>query len=108
MTRRRHLQASLVYVIVDVAQRRGQTTLRLPGYGHAPMVYADLPPDDRGRLWIEPLHVWLGVQNQHVVCYGTTGVSIGDHPDLQAAPATAEQRIAALETKLWRLRGELP
>ncbi|MGB9753395.1 hypothetical protein [Roseiflexus castenholzii] len=30
------------------------------------------------------------------------------HPDLQAAPATAEQRIAALETELRRLRGEIP
>jgi hypothetical protein len=95
-------------IIVDVVQRRGQTTLRLLGYRRTPMVYAVLPPDDQGRLWIEPLRDWLGVQDQHVVCYDATGAPISDYPDLQAALATAEQRIAAIETELRRLRGELP
>ncbi|MCS6938071.1 MAG: Uma2 family endonuclease [Roseiflexus sp.] len=94
------------YIIVDVAQRRGQETLRLLGYRRTPTVYAVLPPDDQGRLWIEPLRIWLGVQDQQVVCYDAAGNPIGDYPDLQAALATAEQRIAALEAELRRLRGD--
>jgi hypothetical protein len=65
-----------------------------------------LSPDAHGRLWIEPLQIWLGVQEQAVMCYDASGKPIGDYPDLRAALMTAEQRIAALEAELRRLRGE--
>ncbi|MCS6839648.1 MAG: Uma2 family endonuclease, partial [Roseiflexaceae bacterium] len=83
------------------------------GYRRTPTVYAVLPPDEQGRLWIEPLRIWLGVQDQQVVCYDAAGNPIGDYPDLQAAlnaemaaRIAAEQRIAALEAELRRLRGD--
>lgn len=101
------------YIIVDVVQRRGQTTLRLFGYRRTPTVYAVLSPDDQGRLWIEPLRMWLGVRDQQAVCYDAAGNPIGDYPDLQAAlnaeiaaRIAAEQRIAALEAELQRLQGD--
>ncbi len=94
------------YVIVDVVQRRGQVAPRLLGYRRTPTVYGVLSPDAQGRLWIEPLQIWLGVQEQAVICHDASGKPIGDYPDLQAALMTAEQRIAALEAELRRLRGE--
>jgi len=101
------------YVIVDVVQRRGQVAPRLLGYRRTPTVYGVLSPDAQGRLWIEPLQIWLGVQEQAVMCYDASGKPIGDYPDLRAAlnaeiaaRIAAEQRIAALEAELRRLRGE--
>jgi Uma2 family endonuclease len=101
------------YVIVDVVQRRGQVAPRLLGYRRTPTVYAVLSPDAQGRLWIEPLQIWLGAQEQAVVCYDASGKPISDYPDLQAAlnaetaaRIAAEQRIAALEAELRRLQGE--
>ena len=101
------------YVIVDIVQRRGQSVPRLLGYHQTPSVYAVLAPDERGWLWLEPLNIWLGVQDQDVVCYDETGAPIGDYTDLKtalvaetAARVTAETRLQELEAEMRRLRGE--
>ena len=85
---------------------------RLLGYRQTPSVYAVVAPDDRGRLWLEPLQVWLGVHEQRIICYDATDAPIGDYADLRtaldteaAARATAEQRVRELEAELRRLRG---
>lgn len=109
-----------LYVIVDLVHRKGQIVPRLLGYRQTPMVYEVLPPDDRGRLWLDPLNVWLAVEEQHIVCYDAAGRPLGDYLELQAAlaaeiearaadvaaRAAAEQRIRELEAELLRLRGE--
>lgn len=101
------------YVIVDIVQRRGQIALRLLGYRQTPTVYAVLAPDERGWLWIEPLKVWLGVQDQDIVCYDETATPIGDYTDLKAAlmvesaaRLATETRLQELEAELRRLRGD--
>ena len=102
-----------LYVIVDLVRRKGQIMPRLLGYRQTPGVYAVLPPDDRGRLWLEPLKVWLGVQEQSILCYDEAGTPIGDYVDVKsalvaeaAARAAVEQRVQELEAELRRLRGE--
>jgi Uma2 family endonuclease len=109
-----------LYVIVDLVRRAGQIMPRLIGYRQTPTIYEVLPPDERGRLWLEPLNIWLGLLDQQVVCYDEAGNPLGDYLDLQAAlaaemearaaeaeaRAAAEQRIQELEAELRRLRGE--
>jgi colicin import membrane protein len=109
-----------LYVIVDLVQRKGQITPRLLGFRQTPSVYKVLPPDESGRLPIEPLNIWLGVQEQQVICYDASGQPIGDYPELQAAldaeqaarmaeaeaRAAAEQRIQELEAEIRQLRGQ--
>ena len=115
-----------LYVIVDLVRRQGQIVPRLLGYRQTDTVYGVLPPDARGRLWLDPLRVWLGVREQDVVCYDEDGAPIGDYLDVRSAlaaekaalaaekaalaaeaeaRAAAEQRIQELEAELRRLRG---
>lgn len=94
-----------LYIIVDLVRRRDQIVPRLLGYQRTPALYAVLPPDERGWLWLEPLKVWLGLEGSHVVCYDESGVAIGDYAELQVALDAAEQRVQELEAELRRLRG---
>jgi Uma2 family endonuclease len=101
-----------LYVIVDHEAERGPR--RLIGYRHMPEGYAEFPPDERGRLWLEPVRLWLGVRDDHVVCCDETGRELGDYTqisrELTAAQARAEaeaQARAAVETRLREVEAEL-
>jgi Uma2 family endonuclease len=50
-----------LYVIVLTDEAKDERRLRLIGYRHAPGGYEPLEPDTRGRLWLEPIGLWLGV-----------------------------------------------
>lgn len=107
------------YVIVD-REPEGHA-VQLIGYQHTPRRYAKMPCDDQGRLWLEPLGLWLGAKGDRVVCYdGETEEELGDYVTLsqaleaertraEAAKAraeAAEARHRELEAELRRLRGE--
>ncbi len=101
------------YIIVDLVRRRGQVFPLLLGYRQTIDTYTLLSPDATGRIWIEPLKIWLGLDGQHVIAYDEAGVAIEDYVELAAsrstqaaARAAAELRIAELEVELRRLRGE--
>lgn len=64
-----------LYIIVDLVRRRDQVVPRLLGYRRTPDLYAVLPPDERGRLWLEPLRVWLGLEGSQVVCFDASGAA---------------------------------
>jgi colicin import membrane protein len=101
-----------LYVIVDRQQEEGP--VKLTGYRYAPQEYEEMPTDAQGRLWLEPLRVWLGARGNRVVCYdGVTGQELGDYTRvsqeaerLSQGLATAEERIRELEAEIRRLRGE--
>jgi hypothetical protein len=102
-----------LYIIVDIVQRRDQVVLRLLGYRQTPSVYAVLSPDECGWLWLEPLKIWLGIEDQVVVCYDESGTPIADYTALKtaldaeaAARMAAEARLQELEAELRRLRGD--
>lgn len=95
-----------LYVIVDLVQRKGQLLPRLLGYRQTPTVYATIAPDEQGRLWLEPLNVWLGITGETVRCYDQTGNMIADYNQLLTALDQSEQRVRELEAELRRLRGE--
>jgi Uma2 family endonuclease len=109
-----------LYVIVDTVTRKGQATLRLLGYRHTGTTFEGMPLDAHGRLWLEPLHLWLGIADNEIVCYDETGQPLGDYVELKTAleaerqartaaearAAAAEARLQELEAELRRLRGE--
>lgn len=104
-----------LYIIIDLVQRRGIITPRLLGYRQTPTIYEVLTPDANGRLWIEPLGIWLGLDPQSMlaVCYDSEGTEIKDYVGLQQelraelqARNAAERRIQELEAEIRRLRGE--
>lgn len=109
-----------LYIIVDTVMLRKEPTLRLLGYAQTANGYQVLPPDERGRLWLAPAKLWLGVEQNELVCYNEAGEPLGDYQDLATALAeesaartaaeqradTAEAKLRELEAELRRLRGE--
>lgn len=85
------------YVIVDREDMDGP--VRLIGYRAEADGYVQLPLDERGRLWLEPVGVWLGTQGNRVVCYSETGEEIGDYVQVTKNLAEAEARAAEAEER---------
>jgi Uma2 family endonuclease len=64
------------------------------GYRLGDLGYEKLQPDDRGWLWMEPVNLWITIEDEHVQCYDAAGSPIGDYV---AVTAALEQERAARE-----------
>lgn len=109
-----------LYVIVDTLTYEGEPRLLLLGYRLGPHGYQPLARDDRGRLWLDPVRLWLGIADNEIVCYDEADRPLGDYNALAAAltaeaesrraaerrATEAEERLRELEAELRRLRGE--
>lgn len=82
------------YVIVDAFERRGQPVVRVIGYERSGTTYRTMTPDERGWLWLEPLQVWIGVQENEVYCFDEQGRRMGDYADLVEMVIESEERVA--------------
>jgi hypothetical protein len=78
------------YVIVDRARPEGPP--RILAYRRAPRSYVPLPEDDQGRVWIEPLGLWIGTRDNRVVCYDADNNELGDYAAVALALAAERQR----------------
>lgn len=96
-----------LYIIVDTVQRRGREILRLLGYRQTATAYEVLPPDAQGRLHLAPLNLYLGVENDELVCFDENGRPLGDYVSVEAARRAAEERAAAAEAELQALKAEV-
>jgi Uma2 family endonuclease len=109
-----------IYVIID--KKKEDDQWQLHGYQWTPTRYLEMPKDEHGRLWLEPIGVWLEVDGQKVRCVdGATGEIIGDYAqtrqqlaeqtartrvEKERAEAETEARLAA-EARLKELEAEL-
>jgi Uma2 family endonuclease len=108
------------YVIVDATRRRGKRYLTLIGYQRGARRYRRMKPDAQGRLWLESVRLWLGQENERVVCYDEQGQRVETFTEVQQArqaakelaaqqqerAEAAEERLRQMEAELRRLRGE--
>jgi hypothetical protein len=78
------------YAIVDIRRRkRTGIHLRLLGYRLTEAgVYAPVPLNEQGRLWLEPVGIWLGTREVELLCYDTDGNELYDYPDMAAEHET--------------------
>lgn len=109
-----------LYIMVDTVTRRRQSILRLLGYRQSATAYQPLTPNERGWLWLEPVRLWLGLEENELVCYNEAGQPLSDYASLATAltaaesraqaeaqaRAQAEARLRELEAELRQLRGE--
>jgi Uma2 family endonuclease len=96
-----------LYVIVDREGEEGPP--RLLGYERTPRRYRPMPLEDDGRLWLEPVGLYLGVRDDRVVAYdGETDRELGDYVAVSAALAAEQARAQAAESRAAdeRLRAE--
>ncbi|WP_435018120.1 Uma2 family endonuclease [Tundrisphaera sp. TA3] len=84
-----------VYAIVDLRPTRKRPR-SLHGFRHTPEGYEPIPPDDQGRLWLEPVNLWLAIADDRVICLdGETGAKIGDYLEQVQGRREAEARAEA-------------
>jgi colicin import membrane protein len=110
-----------VYVIVD--EEWEGAPRRVLAYRHTPQGYQEVALDERGRVRLEPLGIWLGLRDNKVVCWeAAPEEEFGDYTQVcQAREAaerraraeaearqTAEKQLRELEAELRRLRGQDP
>jgi hypothetical protein len=97
-----------LYVIIDRRAGRSRNELRLLAYRAARGGYVPLAPDEHGRIWLEPLEMWLGIEKDRAICYDKDGNRIAPANE-QARQAKAQatelaKRVADLEAQLRRGR----
>ena len=83
------------YGIVD--RRVGGQGLegRLLGYRANHEAYVRLPLDERGRLWLEPVGLWLAFEDGRAVCYDGQGKRQEEYAMAVREKRVAETRAAA-------------
>jgi Uma2 family endonuclease len=103
-----------LYVIVDMVMPRQEPGLRLLAYTQTPDGYQVLPPDRRGRIWLAPAQLWLGIEEHEIICYDVAERPLGNYLALRDALAAemqarevAEQRAATAEARVRELEAEL-
>ena len=87
------------YVVVDGIASGRQAPVRLLGYELRGGRYQPLPLDERGRLWLAQVRIWLGSEGGEIACYDEQGQRLGDYPALVRARAAAEERAAEAEQR---------
>jgi len=92
------------YVIVDSEYHQGvRHNVRLVGFRHAPDGYEPIPLDDQGRLFVEPLNLWLTIEDDRVrLINGQDGRLIDTPVDLYRTReiAQAEAQTAKVEAEI--------
>jgi Uma2 family endonuclease len=87
------------YILIDAAHSRSQPTLQLVGYTLTPDGYQPLTPNEHGRLWLEVAHIWLGIDENEIVCYDEAGQPLGDYIALANSLRDAERRATEAEQR---------
>jgi colicin import membrane protein len=101
------------YVIADAVEDK-QRRLSLISYRLEGNAYRKLALDDKGRAWLEPVGLWLGVTinpatggERLALIDPATGEEIGDYTAMSRARAEAEARAEAAEERLRQVEAEL-
>jgi Uma2 family endonuclease len=85
-----------LYVIVDVPEEDENGPINLYGFKAGPDQFEPLPRDERGRLWLAPIGLWLGVDGLNVYLEDAEGNRLPDyHQALQLAREEAQTRKQA-------------
>ncbi len=63
------------YAIVDRWVAGGRE-VRVLAYRRGPDRFVAVPPDEHGRVWLEPVGLWLGLENQRATLYHENGKRI--------------------------------
>src|SRR5205823_1734881 len=71
-----------LYVIVDRRVDGDRASLHLLGYEATPRGYVRMELNEQGRLWLEPLRLWLGVDGDQVACFDEEGKRLGTYAEV--------------------------
>ncbi len=84
------------YIIVDTKEEKGQRKRVLLGYClNQQGVYETMTADERGRLWLPPVGLWMGIEDNKPVFYDEDGNRIAGYEEVSAALAETTERLDA-------------
>ena len=90
-----------LYVIADPPFGGGRKPLGIIAFQAGPNGYESLKIAHDGRLWLDIVDVWLGIEDGQVVCYDENGQRIFDHKEA-LTEWLAEKNRAEREEKIAR------
>jgi Uma2 family endonuclease len=108
------------YLVVDLARQKPGDPMPIQGYRlGARRRYLPLKPDQRGRVWVEPVGLALGPHGDGIAWYDREGKALVDYTGVQAqleaekqareaekqAREAAEARARELEARLHQMAG---
>jgi len=95
-----------VYLIADASGAGAKRRLTIAAYTYARPGYQNIVADAKGRIYLEPLGIWVGVTRDlrggydRLACYdGKTGKELGDYNAVMVALAAAEERTREAEER---------
>jgi hypothetical protein len=92
------------YVIVDHRDDVKPPVVELLAYRSTPAGYVRAPLSPEGRLWLDAVATWLGVEKDRVVCYDERGNRVPDYVDVlktaEHATARAEESAVLAEESI--------
>ena len=112
--RRQYYRAGVDYYVIfdELPQRRmdAPRQLRILAYRRGQRGYERLELNEQGRLWLESVGVWLGIEidnesgsaNARAVCYDREGNRFLTALEERQARTAAEERVRQLEEELRR------
>lgn len=86
------------YVIVDHGPESDERNVRLLGYRATPAGYVPLELDEKGRLWVEPVGIWLVGGPGKLVCLDKEERPIAGLLEVVETARTAVERVEELES----------
>jgi len=92
----------IVYVIIDIPYDGEFGDIQLFGYQAGKAQYEALPKDDKGRLWLEAVRLWLGVEGSDVYLDDAEGSRLPDYNELVRQNRQMARKVRELEAKLAR------
>lgn len=95
------------YIIVDTRKIDGREVRKLIGHERTDSGFLYMIPDEEGRLWVEPLQMFVALEEGDVVCYSAENEPFPDYANMMRERDEAEKRISELEAELARLRAQL-
>ena len=87
------------YVIVDAYISKRHPAYELIGYELTPDGYVAIAPNGRGWLWLEPAHIWIGLNGNQLECYDSQGVLFESYVDVAEARKEAKKRAELAEER---------
>jgi len=95
------------YVIADAEEKNDRRRLTLIAYRLEGESYVSVPLDDHGRVWLEPVGLWLGVKvypetggDRLALIDPSAGQEIGDYTAIRRALAAEAEARARAEAQL--------
>lgn len=82
------------YLIVDTKQgKKEQGKRELLGYVLKAGRYEKIAADERGWLWLPPVGLWVGIENNNPYCYDEQGNRVADYAEITAKVADLAERL---------------